>query len=160
MLNDALPFLAGITDIPMTALTMVALTGIPFLVVGGLTSRWSLRALYGAAILALLGALIRSAAPPTAMNPAAGVALVIATVAVFSIAIVVWGGRSAWSWIVAALAYQGLGGLRTAAYAPVWQARVSGVLTVLVVSALIALIARQAARQGKEPEPTLTQTEI
>lgn len=155
MLNEAFPALAGITDIPMTALTMVALVGIPFLVIGGLTSRWSLRALYAAGILALLGALIRSAAPPTAMNPAAGVGLVIATVAVFSIAIVVWGGRSAWSWIVAALAYQGLSGLRNAAYGPVWPARVSGALTVLVVSALIGLIARQAARKREAAVPDL-----
>jgi len=160
MLNEAFPAIAGITDIPMTALMMVALTGIPFLVVGGLTPRWSLRALYGAGILALLGALIRSAAPPTAMNPAAGVALVVATVAVFSIAIVVWGGRSASSWIVAALGYQGLGGLRSAAYGPVWQARVSGVLTVAVVSVLIALIARQAARARGATEPTLAQSAV
>jgi membrane protease YdiL (CAAX protease family) len=156
ILNEALPPLAGITDIPTAVLMMVAVTGIPFLVVAGLTPRWSLRALYAAAILALLGALIRSAAPPTAIDPTAGVLLVIATVSLVGLALVVWGSRSAWSWIVAALAYQGLGGLRNAAYGPVWQSRVSGVLTVLVAAILIALIARQTARKREAAEPMLT----
>ena len=84
-------------------------------------------------------------------------ALVIATVAVVSIALVVWGSLSAWSWIVAALAYQGLGGLRNAAYGPVWQARGAGALALLVASALVALIARQTARKRGATEHSLTQ---
>ena len=63
------------------------------------------------------------------------------------IALVVWGTLSAWSWIVAALAYQGLGGLSNVAYGPVWQARGAGALTVLVAFALVALIARRATRK-------------
>lgn len=158
ILNEALPPLAGIPDIPTAVMMMVAVAGIPFLVVGGLTPRWSVRALYAAATLALLGALIRSALPPTAIDPAAGVTLAIATVAVVSVALVVWGSRSAWSWIVAALAYQALVGLRNAAYGPVWQVRVAGALILLVASVLVALIARHAARKRGAPQNTLAQT--
>jgi len=70
---------------------------------------------------------------------------------VVSIALVVGGTRSAWSWIVAALVVQALAGLREAAYGPVWQARVAGALTLLVASALVALIARQTARTHQSP---------
>jgi hypothetical protein len=74
------------------------------------------------------------------------VTLVIAGVVVVSIALVVGGTRSAWSWIIAALVYQALMGLREAAYAPVWQARGAGALMLLVASALVAVIARRTAR--------------
>jgi membrane protease YdiL (CAAX protease family) len=146
MLNEALPMLAGIADVPTNALMMVAVAGIPLLVVAGLTPRWSLRALVAAAIVALVGALVWSSGSASDIDPA-GVMLVIASVAVVSIALVVWGSLSAWSWIVAALAYQGLGGLRNVAYGPVWQARGAGALTVLVAFALVALIARRATRK-------------
>jgi len=63
-----------------------------------------------------------------------------------AIALVVGGTRSAWSWIVAALVYQALASLREAAYGPVWQARGAGILRLLVASALVALVARRAAR--------------
>ncbi|MDP9200370.1 MAG: CPBP family intramembrane metalloprotease [Gemmatimonadota bacterium] len=145
VLNEAFPPLAGIPDIPTNALMMVVLAGIPLLVVAGLTPRWSLRALIAAAIVALLGALAWSSGPASDFDPVR-VTLVIASVAVVSIALVVWGTLSAWSWIVAALVYQALGGLREALYGPVWPARGAGALTLLVASALIALIARRAAR--------------
>src|SRR5450759_2096757 len=45
MLNEVLPLFAGVADIPTSVLMMVALAGIPLLVVAGLTPRWSLRAL-------------------------------------------------------------------------------------------------------------------
>jgi len=77
----------------------------------------------------------------------AGVAMAIVGLAVVSTALVVWGSLSAWSWIVAALAFQGLAGLRNAAYGPVWQTRGAGALTVLVAFALVALIARRATRK-------------
>jgi len=145
VLNEVSPLLAGIADIPTNALMMVAVAGIPLLVVAGLTPRWSLRALSAAAIVALLGAAAWSSGPASDVDPTKAT-LVIASVAVVSIALVVWGSLAAWSWIVAALAYQGLGGLRNAAYAAVWQERGAGALKVLVASALIALIARRAAR--------------
>ena len=145
VLNEVSPLLAGIADIPTNALMMVAVAGIPLLVVAGLTPRWSLRALSAAAIVALVGALVWSSGSASDVDPTKAT-LVIASVAVVSIALVAWGTLSAWSWIVAALAYQGLGGLRNAAYAEVWQERGAGALKVLVASALVALIARRAAR--------------
>jgi hypothetical protein len=42
VLNNAAPFLAGITDIPENVLVGVTLVGIPILVVAGLSRRWSL----------------------------------------------------------------------------------------------------------------------
>ena len=155
-LSEALPLLAGIADVPTNALMMVAVVGIPLLVVAGLTPRWSLRALIVAAIVAMVGVLGWSSGPASDVGPA-GVTLVIASVAVVSIALVVWGSLSAWSWIVAALAYQGLGGLRNAAYGPVWQAQGAGALTVLIASALVALIARLATRKRGATEGRLTQ---
>ncbi len=55
-------------------------------------------------------------------------------------AIVVWGAHSAWPWIVAALAYQGLEGLREGVYGAEWQARAAGLLTVLGATALMVVI--------------------
>jgi hypothetical protein len=144
-LNEALPVLAGVPDIPTAALMTVVLVGIPFLVVAGLTPRWSLRALMAAVIVALIGAMAWSFGPASDVDPLR-LALVFVGVAVLSSAVVVWGSVAAWSWIVAALAYQGLGGLRNAAYGYVWQERVAGALIFLVASALIALIARRTAR--------------
>jgi len=144
-LDAALPLFAGIPDIPTTVLMSVALIGIPVLVVAALTPRWSLRVLMSTAIVALIGAMAWTAAPADDVDPLM-VTLVIAILAVVAIAVVVWGSLAAWSWIVAALAYQALVGLRTAAYAPVWQERGRGALTLLVASALIALIARRTAR--------------
>jgi membrane protease YdiL (CAAX protease family) len=145
MLNEVSPLLAGIADILTNALLIVAVVGIPLLVVAGLTPRWSLRALMAAAIVALLGAVAWSVGSASDVDPARPM-LVIAGVAVVVIALVVWGTLSAWSWIVAALAYQGFAGLRNAAYGPVWQDRGAGALTLLVASALVALIAHRAAR--------------
>lgn len=145
VLNHLSPLFAGITDIPATALFGLAVLGIPILVVAGLTPRWVLRAFIVAGIVALLTAVAWSFESANDIDPVS-VTLGIATAAVFSIALVVWGARSAWSWIVAALFFQALNGLREAAYGPVWQARGAGALTVLVASALIAIIAQRAAR--------------
>jgi len=146
MLNEVLPLFAGIADIPTNALMMVALAGIPLLVVAGLTPRWSLRALLVLAVVAMVGVLAWTSGPASDVDvDPAGVAMAIVGLAVVSTALVVWGSLSAWSWIVAALAYQGLGGLRNAAYGPVWQARGAGALMVIVASVLVTLIARQAA---------------
>ncbi len=144
-LNEVFPVLAGIPDIPIAALMTVALVGIPFLVVAGLTPRWSLRALMAAVIVVLVGGMAWSFGPASDVDPLR-LALVAVGVAILSSAVVVWGSVAAWSWIVAALVYQGLGGLRNAAYGYVWQERGAGALVFLVASALIALIARRAAR--------------
>jgi membrane protease YdiL (CAAX protease family) len=143
VLNNVAPFLAGITDIPENVLVGVTLVGIPILVVAGLTQRWSLRVLIAALIVALLGAFAWSVAPVTDVDPVK-VVLLIAGLAVVSMAIITWGAVSAWSWIVAALFYQALEGLREAAYGPVLQAKGGGALTFLIASALVALIARRS----------------
>ncbi len=143
MLDSEVPLLAGIADIPANALAAVALVGIPILVVAALTRRWSLRAVIAAAIVALFVAAFRSFAPTDDVDPVRMTLLVISA-AVIPVALLVWGTRSAWSWIVAALVYQALDGLRDAAYGPVWQARGAGALTFLVAIALVALVARRA----------------
>jgi hypothetical protein len=150
MLNEASPLFAGITDIPSNTLFVVAVVGIPILIVAGLTPRWSLRALIAAGIVALLAAVAWGFGSANDIDPVS-VTLVIAGVVVVSIALVVGGTRSAWSWIIAALVYQALMGLREAAYGPVWQARGAGALTLVVASALVALIARRAARTPQSP---------
>jgi membrane protease YdiL (CAAX protease family) len=144
VLNHLSPLLAGITDIPANVLFAVAGVGIPILVVAALTPRWSLRALMAAGIVALMAAVSWSMAPANEID-AVSVTLGVASTVVVVTALVVGGARSAWSWIVAALFFQALNGLREAAYGPVWQARGAGALIVLVASALIAIIAQRTA---------------
>ena len=149
VLNEMSPMLAGLVDIPVNALMIVAMVGIPFLVVAGLTRRWSLRALMAVAIAAVLSALAWSL-PASDLDPAR-VAVVIVAVAMVSLAVVLWGSLAAWSWLVAALAYQSLGGLRNAAYGAVWQERGAGALTLIAASALIVLIVRRTALRRQAP---------
>jgi membrane protease YdiL (CAAX protease family) len=145
-LNDLAPALAGITDIPMSSMLIVAIVGIPLLTIAALSPRWSMRALMGALVLGLVAIVGLSGPSGNDIDPV-GVTLVIAGVIVVVIALLVGGARSAWSWIVAALYYQSLTGLRNAAYAPVWQESVAGLLTLIVAAGLVALIARRAAQQ-------------
>jgi hypothetical protein len=159
MLNFEWPLFAGIPDIAMSTLMMVALLGIPLLVVALITQRWSLRILCLVVMVALLGASAWTSGVAGEADPVRGI-LGLAGVALMSIAIVAWGSLSAWSWIVGALAFQALSGLRNAAYGPVWQARGAGLLAALVASALIVVIARRAgrsARSGAAAEGALTQ---
>ena len=103
----------------------------------------------GAVLVALLGVVVWSFQNQN-IDLAATV-LTITGIAVASVALVAWGAISAWSWIVAALAYQGMAGLRNAVYAPVWQERGAGALAVLVSCALIAVIARRVGRTSPSP---------
>ncbi|MDB4870096.1 MAG: Abortive infection protein, partial [Gemmatimonadales bacterium] len=145
-LNELFPVLGGVLDMPTSTLMGVALVGIPFLVVAALTQRWRLRLLMASVFVALLLVLVWSASSGTAdINPVR-VALAIAALASLSLALIFWGGLAAWSWIVGALAYQGLGGLRNAAYGAVWQDRAMGVLTLLAALAVVALIALRTDR--------------
>ena len=145
LLDQALPLFAGIPDIPVKVLMILAVVGIPLLVVAGLTPRWSLRALMVAVIVALLSVSAWASAPTGEFDPVT-LAVVVGGLVVVSIAIVVWGTLSAWSWIVAVLSYFGMAGLRSAVYGFVWQEQVAGALTLLVVSGLIALIARETTQ--------------
>jgi membrane protease YdiL (CAAX protease family) len=144
-LDTLSPLLSGIPNIPANALVALALIAIPILVVAALTPRWSLRALVGAAIVVLVGAVAWSLGPDSDVEPLRVTLLITGTVLI-SMAIYAWGTVSAWSWIVAALVLQALGGLRGAVYAPVWPERGAGALTLLVASVLILLITRRVGR--------------
>ena len=110
-LNDYVPLLAGVPDIPSNAIMGVAILGIPILVVAGLTPRRRWRVLVAVIMLALVAAITWSFDPVGDFDPA-GLALGTASTVMAIVPIVIWGARSAWSWIVAALFYQALGGLR------------------------------------------------
>jgi hypothetical protein len=158
MLNYEIPMLVGIPEIVMITLMMIVLLGIPLLAVALITRRWSLRILCLAVMVALLGGSAWSSGVAGEADPVRAI-LGLGGIALMSIAIVAWGSLSAWSWIVGALAFQALGGLRNAAYGPVWQARAAGLLTVLIASALIAVVARKSrrARRADAVEDALTQ---
>jgi hypothetical protein len=144
-LNSLAPLFAGVPDIPMGSMLIVAIVGIPLLTVAALSPRWNMRALMAALILGLVAALGLSGPAGNNIDPV-GVALVVAGVIVVVIALLIGGTRSAWSWLVAAFFYQSLTGLRNAAYAPVWQERGAGALVALVAAGLIAIMAQRAAR--------------
>jgi hypothetical protein len=144
-LDDAVPLLSGIPNIPMNAIVMIAVTGIPILVIAGLTPRWRSRALIGAGVVVLAIAIAWSFRPTAAADPL-GVAIAIVSIVLMLVAISVWGGWSAWSWIVAALSYQALAAVRTVVYGAEWHERAAGALTVLVSIGLVALILRYVIR--------------
>jgi hypothetical protein len=146
-LDTFIPLFAGIPDIPASALGVLVALGIPCLVVAGLTSRRSWRAVIATAMLVLLAAIAWSLESMGDGDPA-WLALLGARWVVVVIGIALWGARSAWSWLVAALSYQGLNGLRDALYGAEWQARGAGALTVVVTAALIAVGVRRAGRDG------------
>jgi hypothetical protein len=148
MLDYEFPLLAGIPDIALSTLMMVALFAIPLLVVALITRRWSVRVLCLVVMVVLLGASAWTSGVAGEADPVRAI-LGLAGVAVMSIAIVAWGSLSAWSWVVGALAFQALSGLRSVAYGPVWQARGAGFLAVLVASALIAVVARRTGRGSR-----------
>jgi hypothetical protein len=140
-LDEAVPLFSGIPDIPASAIATVAMIGIPVLVVAGLGSRWRSRALIATLVVTLVVAVAWAFSPTADLDPA-GLTLAAASIMLMMVAIVIWGALSAWSWIVAALSYEAFGSLRDLVYGPEWQARAAGVLSVLVATALIALIVR------------------
>ena len=142
LLNDAVPLLGGLASLPSATMMIVALLGIPILVVAGITPKWTMRALLSAVMLALLISAMVALAPASDVDVIRVVALV-AMMAVVALAFNAWSTISAWSWIVAALVLQGLGGLRQAVHAPTWQPRVASALLVTFACLLIALIARR-----------------
>ncbi|MGH7604760.1 MAG: CPBP family intramembrane glutamic endopeptidase [Gemmatimonadaceae bacterium] len=148
-LNDLWPLLAGIPAIPMISIVSLAIVGIPLLTVAAVSPRWRLRALMIGLLVALVAAVGLTARSGTDFHPLAAI-LVAAGVVLFAIALLRGGTRSAWSWIVAALFFQSLAGLRNAVYAPVWQGRGAGALTMLVAAGLIAVVAQRAAHGTPE----------
>jgi hypothetical protein len=158
-LNDFIPVISGIADIPESSIGLVLTLGIPILVVAGLTPRWSWRALIGAAIVTLVLATSWLLDPAADMD-FASLAVHIAGFGVTVVAIRTWGARAAWAWFVAALAHQALSALRDAVYGVEWQARGANALTVLVATALIAFITRRAVRSPESRSGTLVEVDV
>jgi hypothetical protein len=148
-LDEVIPFLGGVTDVPASAIGTVSMAGIPILIVAGLTRRRTWQALIAVALVTLVAAITWSFTPTDDGDPY-GLALLAVAFVVAVAAISVWGVRSAWAWFVAALFYEALGGLRYAVYGPEWQARMAGGLTVLAATLLIALILRRGVRAAAE----------
>ncbi|MEP7000547.1 MAG: CPBP family intramembrane glutamic endopeptidase [bacterium] len=142
LLDAAVPMLGGITGVLSTTMTMVAIVGIPMLVVGGITRKLVLRALILIGMIGLVIAAVIAVAPAGDMEPGR-IALFVVMIAVVALAFHAWGAMSAWSWIVAVLAQQALVALRQVVHAPVWQERVAGGLLLVVACALIGVVARR-----------------
>jgi hypothetical protein len=156
-LNDLVPWLGGVLSVPISALIGVAMLGIPLLAIAALTQHWNLRALMSAVLVGLLLALAWSTSSGTADINAVRVALALVALGSLSVPLIFWGGFAAWSWIVAAIAFQGFGGVRAIAYGAVWQDRATGALILVGALAAVALIAR---RTGPPRGSTDTLTHI
>ncbi len=143
LLDLAIPVFGGVAGIPSSALMTAAFVAIPVLVVAGIASGWRARALIALAIVALIAVPTAYLAPPGENDPARLATLVVG-VALVALAMRAGGTSSALSWIVAALAFQGLNGLRLAVYAPTGAERIAGALALVLAAVLIALVARSA----------------
>jgi membrane protease YdiL (CAAX protease family) len=151
LLDRALPWLGDVPSIPYAAMMTVAFISIPMLVVAGITRRRSLRGLIAAVALGLVATAAIAFAPPGETDPLR-VALLVMRIGVIVFAFYSWGALSAWSWLVAALVFDALDGLRSAAYAPTGQEQVAGALTLLVACTLVGLIVRHTrARRATSP---------
>ena len=142
LLTEWAPMLGGLSALPSSTLLMVSGLGIPILMVIGLTRGWVARAFLAATMAGLLLAMMAATAPAAEVDSAQLVVLVV-TVVLVVIAFRAWAAVAAWSWVVAALALQGFGGLRRAVYSPSWQEHVAGVLVCGFAGLLILAIARR-----------------
>ena len=141
LLTEAAPMLGGLSALPSSTLLMVSALGIPVLMVIGLFKGWVARAMMGAGMVGLTLASVVATTPASDVD-FVRIVLLVATAVLTVIAFRAW-ASAAWSWIVAALALQGFGGLRRAVYSPTWQEHVAGLLVVVFASVLIAAIARR-----------------
>ena len=141
LLTESAPVLGGLTAVPSATLMLVSGLGIPILMVIGLAKSWWARALMAATMGALLLAMVTTTAPAADVN-VAHIAMLAGTVVLMAIAMRAWASSAALSWIVAALAFQGLGGLRRAVYSPTWQEHAAGLLVLVFAGLLIAVVAR------------------
>ena len=141
------PALAG--EVPSSRLAAISRRsfGIPILVLAGITRRWALRAVIAVVALALVAATAIAFAPPGETDPLRIVLAGVRLVAI-ALALYLWGRLSGWSWLVAALVFGALGGLRSAVYAPTGQEQVAGALTVVAASVFVALIVRHARERS------------
>ena len=145
VLELALPFVDSVASMPSSAIVMVALAGIPILVIAGITPRWPVRALIVAVALALLVAAGSAFEPTRELDPAR-LLVGVAMLGVVAFALTSFGRVAACSWLVAELWMQALSGLREVVHAVVDQERVAGGLTILVACGLMALVVRFCGR--------------
>ncbi|MEP6732112.1 MAG: CPBP family intramembrane glutamic endopeptidase [bacterium] len=145
LLDQAVPILGSIAGIPASTAMLVALIGIPLLVIAGLSPRWTIRVALALAVLVLLTVVVAATASPSDSDPARVIALVVG-LALIALGLRAWGALSAMSWIIAVLAFRALGELRLAVYAPTTQERIAGALTVVVACALIWLVVGRTRR--------------
>jgi hypothetical protein len=161
-LDALVPPLAGVPDLPGAAVMTVVMLALPMMVVAGITRRWAFRVLIAALVVALLGVAAWATGPSEGDVDPLLLAGGVVAAALLAAACLAWGSRAAWSWIVAALAFQALEGLRGATHAAVWEGRVAGALLVVFATALIVLIGRRVSaterRSFAAAEPTATQT--
>ncbi len=149
ILDEAVPFLSSALGIPMETLVLVAVTGIPILVLAGITTRWTVRV----AILAAGTMLVTGATYAVALAGDVSLVRVVAGVAVLGavvLAVRAWGAVAGWSWIVAALVFNALGELRLAVHAESAPEQWSGALGVVVALALVLWI---RATTAESPPP-------
>ena len=149
-LDQLVPWLAGVAGGPASAIGTMAAIAIPILVVAGLTRRWTQRALLGGIIAALVTIIVWGFESQGDLHPA-HLPLAIVGFVLTLAAMVAWGSRSAWSWLVAALGSQALHGAQELVYGAEWQARSAGALSAALAAALIVLIIRQAGGRGLDP---------
>ena len=142
LLDDAAPVLSLLPTLPNAIVFTITVIAVPVLVIAGVTRNWMLRMLIAVAMLGLAVGAAVAVAPANDVDPARLV-LGITMIAALAFTLRTWGARSAWSWIVAVLVQQGLGALRQAVHAPVWQEQVANGLLLILSCLLVALIVRR-----------------
>jgi hypothetical protein len=145
-LDAAVPSLVTALGAPLAIGADVATTAIPVLLVLAATRdvrrRWLIVALAvvaGSAVLAPIAGSL-SYTPPTTEGALAALVAVAALVA----AVVTWGRRGPYAWLVAATTFTALGALRSAVRAPTGVERAGGVLGVLVCAGVAWWLWRRA----------------
>ena len=141
-LDQAMPFLEGVVDVPGSALMTVAVVGIPLLMIGALTRRWVVRgAIVGAILTGVAIALWATGLSDQEFSPWRAAAS-LAGAALALVVLVTWGRHSAASWFIAGVAFIGFDALRASLHEPTVPERVAGMLTVAVCVLVIAAIRR------------------
>lgn len=153
LLDMLVPMLGNAAELPGSTLTVVAIAGIPILVITALTQRRWVRWLLGALTVALVAGVTTATAPPSSIT-FAGVALLLLAAALAIAAFRTWGALSAWAWLVAALVNRALGSIHGIVREPTSPEKVSEVVTLIVAIGLIAVIARHVRGKVGTPEPS------
>jgi hypothetical protein len=149
LLADAVPALGEALGAPLGAVFTVLMLGIPGLVIAGISERRGVR-LAAAALLAapLLGLMLTMAPTGTNLVVLASLAIVAAVLAV-GVSLRFWAAYCVWAWVVAALIHEGMGGVQLAFHAPTGVEHAAGVVSVVLVVALVALALRVVPRPDR-----------